>query len=88
MTEQKPQRKGRDFLIGFLSGLAPLTLSLLLMNTGNSSFENLGLMLFLGGTVLLFIAMILLLCLRKVFVGLGIFALFVTAPLLIYGACS
>lgn len=88
MTEQKPQHKGRDFAIGFISSLIPIAISLFLMNTNRGELA-------LGGTLFLLISGAgLLLCAisafirHRRFIGLGILSLMITAPLLICGACS
>lgn len=89
MTEPMPPktpRNGRDFAIGYLSGLLPLALTLWMMNVNH--FQFLGFILFLGVAAALFIAMIVMFCKSRKFIGFGILALFITAPLLIYGACA
>ena len=91
MTEQQPPklpRNGRDFAIGYLSGLLPLALTLWMMNVSNSDIQIYGFYLFLGGGALLFIAMIVMFCKSRKFIGFGLLALFITAPLLVYGACT
>ena len=82
MTEQKPQRKGHDFIIGFILGLIPIAVALLLRKTSASWFFFL-----IAGLILLLCAIGAFIRQRK-FIGLGILSLMITAPLLICGACA
>ena len=88
MTGTKSQRKGRDFAIGFLSGLAPLIISLFMINAGSIDIVAKGLLtILISGAVLFACAMIAFIQHRK-FIGLGILSLIITVPLLICGACA
>ena len=88
MTEQKPQRKGRDFLIGFLANLLLIVLMILLLtgiidSPSGSVFALLSIIVGGVSVILPAIAFIR----RRKFIGIGMLAALVAVPLLLVGSC-
>ncbi len=84
MTEPKPQRKGRDFAIGFFVGLIPLALGFILLLKVLNGADIFYFNILAGGTVLITIGVFLR---RHLFVGIGMLAALVAVPLLLLGSC-
>ena len=84
MTEQKPQRKGRDFAIGFFVGLVPLVLGFILLTgilKGTDSFYF-NLLAALTGLITIVVFWR-----RHLFIGIGMVTALVAVPLLLLGSC-
>lgn len=81
MTEQKPQRKGRDFAIGFFGSLLLALIALVLTIPAKSPAP-----LFIAaiGAV---IATVITFRRHHKFIGIGILAALVGVPLLMLGSC-
>ncbi len=77
MTEQKPQRKGRDFAIAFFGSLFLAVLSSLWGSLFFMTSTGIGL---IAATIFAFIR-------HRKFIGIGILTALVGAPLLLLGSC-
>jgi hypothetical protein len=84
MTEQTPQRKGRDFAIGFFVGLIPLILGIILLLGILEGTDPFYFNLLAAGTILALIGVF---WRRHLFVGIGMLTALVATPLLLLGSC-
>lgn len=89
MTEQKPQRKGRDFAISFFGCLLLMALEVVLFvglydgTVSNSTFQasSLGIIaIIVAALVIAFVA-------HRKFIGIGILSALIAGPLLLTGSC-
>ena len=93
MTEQKPQRKGRDFAIGFFGGPLLATIAYILVGMA-SSFLKKGvsdnvevIIIYLASTGLVVVVPIITFVRHRKFIGIGILTALVAVPLLLLGSC-
>ena len=84
MLKQEPQRRGKDFLIGFIPSLILALIAIaLLLTVEDFAFLNL---LFFTGIGLSIAALVAFIRLRA-FIALGIITVLVATPLLLIGSC-
>lgn len=81
MTEQKPQRKGRDFSIGFFGSILLSLPSIIILFTK----EHPGLLI--GAVVILIIAATAAFLRKQKMIGIGILSGIVAIPALFVGSC-
>ncbi|MFA6172298.1 MAG: hypothetical protein WC334_09180 [Kiritimatiellales bacterium] len=93
MTEQKPQRKGRDFLIGFFGSafavVGVLIFPLIISDGMGPSMEDFVIGLsYIGGIIFAVVAARASFTRHRKFIGIGILAATVAVPLLLFGSCN
>ncbi len=84
MLKQEPQRRGKDFLIGFIPSLILALIAItLLLTIGDLVILNLLFFVGIGLSIAAIVAFIRL----RAFIALGIITVLVATPLLLIGSC-
>jgi hypothetical protein len=92
MTETKPQRKGRDFVIGFLGSILLVTTTSILAGITSSFLKGpmvdvVGILMSIAGIGLVTVVPIITFICHRKFIGFGILTALVAVPLLLVGSC-
>jgi hypothetical protein len=92
MTEPKPQRKGRDFVIGFLGSILLVTTTSILAGITSSFLKGamvdiIGITIYIAGIILVVVVPIITFICHRKFIGFGILTALVAVPLLLIGSC-